>query len=345
MRHWKKLTTSQVTQSSRDPLYRQPIPIEAPSSLTISQEYDLVNEPEAKTRWQRSKPPGMVVGLPGYLVGGEWVGVSVGMSNTDHGRTALTDAPAQTMDEYEEAVEGQYLPSFLKQDIDLDLGNSAAAGTGEAAGGTRSVGEAELERLMREMTTEDLDKLAAEVGVETSGGVGLINPEGAIPTENVEPEEAAMAAARQGTEQAAAPSTSDAGEMSEKTLEDRVLAVRKGIMGTPGETPPLDMSSSSGGTSGLLDGLASAASGAAQTAKDAAETVVAQVKDGVQEVGAHEKAASGVTSSPPPSATSNRRQSKAEIAAEIQNAGSLDDILQALNKADGSADKEKEKVD
>lgn len=31
---------------------------------------------QAKTRWQRAKPPGLVVGLPGYLVGGEWVGVS-----------------------------------------------------------------------------------------------------------------------------------------------------------------------------------------------------------------------------------------------------------------------------
>ncbi len=182
----------------------------------------------------------------------------------------------------------------MKQDIDLDLGNSAAAGTGEGAGGTRSVGEAELERLMREMTTEDLDKLAAEVGIETSGGVGLINPEGAIPTENVEPEEAALAAARHGSEQPAASSTTAAGEMSEKSLEDRVQAVRKGIMGTPGETPPLDMSSS---------WIASAATGAALTAKEAAETVVAQVKDGVQEVGSHEKAASGVTSSPPPSAT------------------------------------------
>jgi hypothetical protein len=38
--------------------------------------FDLVNEPEAKTRWQRAKPPGVVVGLPGYLVAGEWVGVS-----------------------------------------------------------------------------------------------------------------------------------------------------------------------------------------------------------------------------------------------------------------------------
>lgn len=252
------------------------------------------------------------------------------------------DGPAQTMDEYEEAVEGQYLPTFLKQDIDLDLGDSGA-GTGDGAGGTRSVGEAELERLMREMTTEDLDKLAAEVGIETPGGVGLINPEGAIPTENVEPEEASMAAARQGVEDSGGGG--DAGEMSEKTLEDRVQAVRKGIMGTPGETPPLDLSSGSGGSEGILGGIASAAAGAAQTAKDAADTVAAQVKDGIQEVGAHEKAASGVPSGPPASATSKRRQSKAEIAAEIQNAGSLDDILQALNKADGSADKEKEKVD
>jgi hypothetical protein len=32
---------------------------------------------EAKTRWQRAKPPGQVIGLPGYLVAGEWVGVSL----------------------------------------------------------------------------------------------------------------------------------------------------------------------------------------------------------------------------------------------------------------------------
>jgi hypothetical protein len=47
------------------------------SELTASrQSYDLVMDEQAKTRWQRAKPPGMVVGLPGYLVGGEWVGVS-----------------------------------------------------------------------------------------------------------------------------------------------------------------------------------------------------------------------------------------------------------------------------
>jgi len=30
---------------------------------------------DAKTRWQRAKPPGQIIGLPGYLVGGEWLGV------------------------------------------------------------------------------------------------------------------------------------------------------------------------------------------------------------------------------------------------------------------------------
>jgi len=38
---------------------------------------------EAKTRWQRAKPTGLVVGLPGFLVGGEWVGVSLSRSPTD----------------------------------------------------------------------------------------------------------------------------------------------------------------------------------------------------------------------------------------------------------------------
>lgn len=42
---------------------------------TDHQSFDLVIDEQAKTRWQRAKPPGVVVGLPGYLVGGEWVGV------------------------------------------------------------------------------------------------------------------------------------------------------------------------------------------------------------------------------------------------------------------------------
>lgn len=44
-------------------------------SLCI-EEHDLVMDEEAKTRWQRAKPSGQIIGLPGYLVGGEYIGVS-----------------------------------------------------------------------------------------------------------------------------------------------------------------------------------------------------------------------------------------------------------------------------
>jgi hypothetical protein len=48
----------------------------------LPQEFDLANDEEAKRRWQRAKPEGMVVGLPGFLVGGEWVGVSTSSLET-----------------------------------------------------------------------------------------------------------------------------------------------------------------------------------------------------------------------------------------------------------------------
>lgn len=72
------------------------------------------------------------------------------------------------MDDFEEAVETQTLPQFLKQDADAT--SSSVAPT---------VGEAELERLMREMSETDLDALASELGVEGAGKVGLLVPEGA----------------------------------------------------------------------------------------------------------------------------------------------------------------------
>jgi hypothetical protein len=43
------------------------------------QAIDLVDNTEAKQVWQRAKPPGQVIGLPGYLVGGEFIGVSLGL--------------------------------------------------------------------------------------------------------------------------------------------------------------------------------------------------------------------------------------------------------------------------
>lgn len=39
------------------------------------QEHDCFADEEAKIRWQRAKPPGRIIGLPGYTVGGEFIGV------------------------------------------------------------------------------------------------------------------------------------------------------------------------------------------------------------------------------------------------------------------------------
>nr|XP_018263605.1 uncharacterized protein I303_03475 [Kwoniella dejecticola CBS 10117]OBR85763.1 hypothetical protein I303_03475 [Kwoniella dejecticola CBS 10117] len=115
---------------------------------------------EAKKKWQRSKPPGVVVGLPGYLVGGEWVG---------------------TMEDFEDAVETQTLESFLKQDIDLSHPPAAShAGDAGTSAGQKSIQEVELEKLMREMTSEDLDKLIGELDVNEKdkveiGKIGLLD--------------------------------------------------------------------------------------------------------------------------------------------------------------------------
>nr|XP_019013759.1 uncharacterized protein I206_01831 [Kwoniella pini CBS 10737]OCF52540.1 hypothetical protein I206_01831 [Kwoniella pini CBS 10737] len=142
---------------------------------------------EAKKKWQRSKPPGVVVGLPGYLVGGEWVG---------------------TMEEFEDAVETQTLETFLKQDIDLSnyntntntnsslsINNKDDNKDGNDNGKKqKSIQEVELENLMREMTNEDLDKLINDLNVnsensekekEQIGKIGLLNEKNKLPISDI----------------------------------------------------------------------------------------------------------------------------------------------------------------
>lgn len=86
------------------------------------------------------------------------------------------------MDDFEQAVESQELPQFLKQDA--DAGISAP-----------TVGEAELERLIREMSEADLDALAGELGVDESRTkVGLIVPEGELAGADPSPDTTAPAA-------------------------------------------------------------------------------------------------------------------------------------------------------
>lgn len=56
------------------------------------------------------------------------------------------------MDDFEEAVETGTLETFLKQDMHLDDPN-------------QSIGDAEIDRLMREMTDQDLDQLAGHLSI------------------------------------------------------------------------------------------------------------------------------------------------------------------------------------
>ncbi|GMK54158.1 hypothetical protein CspeluHIS016_0107440 [Cutaneotrichosporon spelunceum] len=122
-----------ISRSSPSALTALEIPYEA---------FDLAIDEDAKRRWQRTRPTDRVIGLPGYLVGGEWIG---------------------TMDDFEEAVETGQLEKFLKQDMVL-------------ADVSQTIGEAELDRLMREMTDADLDQLVCDLSVddephESSGGL------------------------------------------------------------------------------------------------------------------------------------------------------------------------------
>jgi len=86
------------------------------------------------------------------------------------------------MDDFEYAVESQTLPSFLKQDQDYGSSSSNTAAA-EGGGGGETVGQSELERLMREMSESDIDALAAHFEVEDTGKVGLMVPEGAEPVQ------------------------------------------------------------------------------------------------------------------------------------------------------------------
>lgn len=66
---------------------------------------------------------------------------------------ATSPTDSQTMDEFEEAVEMGTLESFLKQDTDH-------------ADASMTIGEAELDRLMREMTDADLDQLVGDLTID-----------------------------------------------------------------------------------------------------------------------------------------------------------------------------------
>jgi hypothetical protein len=145
------------------------------------------------------------------------------------------------MDDFEYAVESQTLPTFLKQDQDHGIASSSTS-TEAATSGT--IGQSELERLLREMSDADLDALASELGVdETAGKVGLMVPEGTEPLGT-------------GTkmEDVGVKGTGEVIENPELGLEKRMAEVEIG--GKVSEDPKTPASSEAGAGTGLVEKLA-----------------------------------------------------------------------------------------
>jgi hypothetical protein len=156
-----------------------------------------------------------------------------------HERNAA-ELTQQTMDDFEYAVESQTLPSFLKQDQDHGIASSSTS-TETATSGT--IGQSELERLMREMSDADLDALANELGVdETAGKVGLMVPEGTEPLDT-----------STKMEEVGVKGTGEVVENPELELEKKMAGVEIG--GKVSEEPKTPASSGLGAGAGLVEKL------------------------------------------------------------------------------------------
>lgn len=145
------------------------------------------------------------------------------------------------MEDFEYAVESQTLPSFLKQDQDHGTASTTASTTDTPG----TVGQSELERLMREMSDADLDALASQLGVEGKAGkVGLMVPEGAEPL-NTDTR----------IEEVGVKGTANLVENPELDLEKKMAQVEIG--GKVAEEPkvPSSSSGSSGTGAGVGSGL------------------------------------------------------------------------------------------
>jgi hypothetical protein len=202
------------------------------------------------------------------------------------------------MDDFEEAVETATLPTLLKQDLDLDL---------SGGGANTSVTEAELEKLMREMTAEDLDALVAEVGAgdafdddqgepSKAGTVGLMVPDGTQTLASVEKGEVV------GTSGSSATPAKAKGPTDKNLTESAVSALGSKVD---------DFRKSLGGGEGRGDVPPSNAATAGSTRAPSAT-----------------------------SASGEKGQSKEETAEEMPNADSIDWLLKAESPVEG-----KEKVD
>ena len=231
------------------------------------------------------------------------------------------------MDEFEDANETGTLPEFLRQDTDL--------------AGNTSIGEAELEKLMREMTADDLDALAATIATGSGAGpasgtgggigkVGLINPDGAEPIEAARQAEGVMAIGTEGKDVSALSEENEGATQADKG--DGGLGVNAALAGAAAQS-------------------STAMQQTLETVKDKAAEVIESV-GGLPALGTGTGTGSKADdkllspSSAKVDAQAGRRLSKEDIAAEMRSADTVDGLLESLGRASGEGrDREKEKVD
>ena len=203
---------------------------------------------------------------------------------------------------------------------------------------------------MREMTADDLDALAAQIGKESGSGsgeaglgkVGLMNPEGSETLDAARQAEGSMTIGGQDSGSAvgnngslgegqgpevppvaalagAAAQTSTAVQDTLGTVKDKAADVLASVSGTDKSTDQ-----SSGAAAAALDsGLGSPAKETAEPENKLLSPNSADAKNGK---------------------TADRRMSKEDIAAEMRSADTVDGLLESLGRASGEG-RDKEKLD
>lgn len=176
------------------------------------------------------------------------------------------------MEQFEEAVETQTLEKFLKQDMDL-------------ADASQTIGEAELDRLMREMTEEDLDQLVGhlsvqEDSVEVDDEPFTISGGASKATTTSEAKESDIAEKPDATEDLKLGKSETAANSN--TAEEPEVPETTKISAKAADTSA-DATSPTG-KGGILAGIATAASSAVEAVSEAAHKMVETVGEDVKDL-------------------------------------------------------------
>lgn len=250
------------------------------------------------------------------------------------------------MDDFEYAAETATLETFLRQNTDLAA--------------NQSIGEADLERLMNEMSDADLDALALEVGKEDGEAKSVEKPKVKESTTSILPQLKDLNIGSSGSE--SLKGVSSAAESTLSTITQKAAELIKGLGGpephtgtsdtahTPSPTTtrfsPMSPTDKSGPTSAdepkaISSSVETSGSAPITSSTSTSTTILPSEKE---------------RASPPPSSFSTpvidgeikerpRRMSKQEIAEQMMSADSVDGLLESLGLAGGQGgeDDKKEK--